>query len=157
MKLGKIMIAAVGKLKKEHWRAAQTDYVKRLRRYTGFSLVEVRDSVGKGSSDNIAITKEGDALLDATKLANFRIALSIQGQQMDSMDFAHNLLQWIEKYGNIAFMIGGPIGLSSDVLRASQYDLSLSAFTLPHELARIVLLEQLYRSATIINKHQYHK
>ena len=157
MKLGKITIAAVGKIKKEHWRSAQADYIKRLGRYTTLSLTEVRDSVGKGSPDNVAIRKEGTTLLEATKRVNYRIALSVEGQQLNSLDFASTLRQWVEQYGELAFIIGGPVGLSSEVIQQCQFQLAISSLTLPHELTRIVLLEQLYRAATIINKHQYHK
>ena len=157
MKFGKITITAVGKLKTDHWRSAQVEYLKRLNRYTAFSLIEVRDSVGKGFPDKIAIQKEGTSLLEATKSIPFKIALSIEGQQFNSLAFASAIRRWIENYGEIAFVIGGPVGLSSDVLKHCQYQLSLSTLTLPHELARIVLLEQLYRAATILNNHQYHK
>ena len=156
-KQSKITLVSVGKLKKEQWRAAQDDYLKRLLRYTTLTLTEVKDYVGKGSPDTVAIEKEGKALIDASKDARFRVALSIRGRQMDSLDFAATLQQWYETYGTVAFLIGGPLGLSRDVLKTCHYELSLSRLTLPHELARILLLEQLYRATTIINKHQYHK
>ena len=89
MKLGKITIAAVGKIKKEHWRSAQADYIKRLGRYTALSLAEVRDYVGKGSPDHVALQKEGSALLAATKNVRFKIALSIEGRQESSLQFAN--------------------------------------------------------------------
>ncbi len=157
MRLGKITIAAVGKLKKDHWRSAQIDYVKRLRQYTELTLVEVRDYLGKGTTDEVAVAKEGEALLAATKSANYRIALSSEGQQIHSIDFAAQVLHWIENYSDIAFLIGGPVGLAPDLLHVVQFELSLSSLTFPHELARIILLEQLYRSGTILNNHPYHK
>jgi 23S rRNA (pseudouridine1915-N3)-methyltransferase len=157
MQIGKITIAAVGKLKKDHWRTAQADYFKRLKRFTAPTVKEVRDSVGKGYPDAVAIEKEGQALLDATKDANMRVALTIDGQHVDSIEFAKILLQWIEMHNHLAFIIGGPAGLSSDVINNCQYKLSISRMTLPHELARIVLLEQLYRAETLINRIPYHK
>ena len=81
----------------------------------------------------------------------------MEGRHQSSVTFSQSLLKWIEKYTEIAFIIGGPVGLSADVIQQSQVQLALSAMTLPHELARIVLLEQIYRAATIINKQHYHK
>ena len=157
MKLGKVTIAAVGKLKKDHWAAAQRDYLNRLRRYTSISLEEVRDHYGKGTADSVALLKEGEALLDVSSACTYRIALVVDGELMDSLHFASTFRHWIEIYGNVAFLIGGPIGLSQDTISACHYQLSLSKLTLPHELARVLLLEQLYRAASIINKHTYHK
>lgn len=157
MKLGKLTVAAVGKLKKDHWAGAQRDYLQRLRRYTDITLVEVRDYFGKGFVDAVALSKEGEALLEATSSCKYRISLVVEGEQMNSIQFANIYRHWIESYGNIAFLVGGPIGLSQDTVSICDYALSLSNLTLPHELARVILLEQLYRAATIINKHNYHK
>jgi 23S rRNA (pseudouridine1915-N3)-methyltransferase len=157
MKSGKITIAAVGKIKAEHWRAAQIDYIKRLGRFTQIKLTEVRDYFGKGSPDLVAAQKEGASLLEATRQCKYRIALCIQGHQLNSLEFASSLLRWIEQYRELAFIVGGPVGLSKEVIDKCQYRLTLSALTLPHELARIILLEQLYRAATIINRQKYHK
>jgi 23S rRNA (pseudouridine1915-N3)-methyltransferase len=157
MKYGKITIAAVGKIKKDHWQSAQADYLKRLKRYCTVRLLEVRDAVGKGSPDRIAIQKEGLSLLEVTNDIPFRIAVTVKGRQPDSLDFAEHLRKWLENLREMAFIIGGPAGLSNGVLQQSQFHLSLSPLTFPHELARILLLEQLYRAATIIHKHKYHK
>ncbi len=153
---GKIIIVAVGKLRGD-WRAAQQDYLTRLRRYTDVTLVEVKDAVGHGAPDAVAIQREGEALLIAAKDARRVIALSATGKQMDSPGLADFLRKQIEVYGSLAFLIGGPVGLSPEVLVACDDTLSLSLLTFPHELARVVLLEQLYRAATIISGEKYHK
>jgi len=154
---GKITIVAVGKLRSEHWRAAQQDYLKRLRRYTHVALVEIKDAIGRSLPDAVAMQREGTALLAAAKDAHRTIALSATGKQMDSLRLASFLRKRIEVYGTIAFLIGGPVGLSPEVLAACDEQLSLSSLTFPHELARVVLLEQLYRAATILSGEKYHK
>jgi len=155
--IGEIIIAAVGKLHGAYWRAAQQEYLARLRRYTDVTLIEVKDVVGRGTPDAVAMQREGEALLAAAKDARRLIALSATGRQMDSPGLADFLRKQIEVYGSLAFLIGGPVGLSPEVLAACADTLSLSPLTFPHELARVVLLEQLYRAATIIGGEKYHK
>ncbi|MDF1512885.1 MAG: 23S rRNA (pseudouridine(1915)-N(3))-methyltransferase RlmH, partial [Anaerolineae bacterium] len=81
----------------------------------------------------------------------------IKGHQMGSLEFAHQVNTWLEDYGHICYLIGGPRGLHPELVHKCQYRLSLSPLTFPHELARVILLEQLFRAETIINHHQYHK
>ncbi len=153
---GKIILVAVGKLRGE-WRTAQQDYLTRLRRYTTVTLIEVKDVVGAGLPDSIAMRREGEALLMAAKDARRRIALSASGKLLDSVGLADFLHKQIEVYGSVAFLIGGPLGLAPEVLATCEETLSLSPLTFPHELARVILLEQLYRAATIIGGEKYHK
>ena len=103
------------------------------------------------------LAERGEALLAAAKEARRLIALTAGGKQMDSPGLADFLRKQIEVYGSLAFLIGGPVGLSPDVLAACDDALSLSLLTFPHELARVILLEQLYRAATIIGGEKYHK
>ena len=147
----------MGKLHGAYWRAAQQEYLARLRRYTDVTLVEVKDVVGRGMPDELAMRREGEALLSAAKAVRRVIALTATGKQMDSPSLADFLQKQIEIYGSLAFVIGGPVGLSPEVLKNCDDTLSLSLLTFPHELARVVLLEQLYRAATIINGEKYHK
>lgn len=154
---GKITIVAVGKLHSAHWRTAQQDYVARLRRYTHVEVIEVKDVVGRSIPDAIAMQREGEALLAAAKDARRIVALDATGKPLDSPQLADFLRQQIEVYGSIAFLIGGPVGLSPEVLAACDDQLSLSSLTFPHELARVILLEQLYRAATILSGEKYHK
>lgn len=154
---GRILIAAVGRLKTPHWKAAQDDYLGRLKRYTAVRLVEVKDAVGRGEPDGVAAEREGRRLLEAGAGASRRIALHQAGKQLDSPGLARFLGQRLEVYGRLALFIGGPVGLSDEVLAVSEETLSLSEMTLPHELARVLLLEQLYRAATILGGEKYHK
>lgn len=154
---GQILIAAVGRLKTPHWKAAQDDYLGRLKRYTAARLVEVKDAVGRGDPDGVAAEREGRRLLEAGAGASRRIALHQAGKKLDSPGLARFLEKRLEVYGRLALFIGGPVGLSDEVLAASEETLSLSEMTLPHELARVLLLEQLYRAATILGGEKYHK
>ena len=154
---GYITVVAVGKLRESHWRSAQEDYCKRLRRYTTFALHEVKDVAGRGTPDRAAKQKEGEALLKAAKSASRKIALTAAGRQMSSPRLAEYLQRQVQLYGRVAFLIGGPLGLSEDVLAECDEQLSLSPLTFPHEMARVILLEQLYRACTILNGEKYHK
>jgi len=154
---GRILIAAVGRLKTPHWKTAQEEYLGRLNRYTAVQLREVKDAVGRGDPMPVAAGKEGRLLLEATSSAGRRIALDPGGRSLDSPGLARHLERQLATFGRLALLIGGPVGLAEDVLEACQEQWSLGPMTLPHELARVVLLEQLYRAATIINGEQYHK
>lgn len=154
---GTLTIAAVGKLRTRHWLDAQNDYKKRLSRYFKFKLTEVRDVVGRSIPDHVAMQREGEALLKAIKPASRRIALTIDGPSCSSVELAKKVRHWMNIYGHVAFVIGGPVGLSPEVIRDCEEQLSLSPMTFTHEIARVLLLEQLYRAATILNHEQYHK
>ena len=154
---GHITVIAIGKIRKSHWQTAQDDYVKRIERYTDFDLVELKDAVGRGQPDAVAMQKEGELLLKAALSASRKIALTNTGRQMSSPRLAKYLQRQVQLYGRVAFLIGGPLGFSDDVLVECDEQLSLSPFTFPHELARVILLEQIYRACTIINNEQYHK
>ncbi len=154
---GTLTIAAVGKLRTSHWRAAQQDYLQRLRRYVKVSLVEVRDVAGGSLPDDLAIVREAAALTQATRQAAWTIALDVTGQQLDSEGLADYVRRHVEIHRDLAFVIGGPVGLAPELLASCNARLSLSPLTLPHELARVVLLEQLYRAMTILGGERYHK
>ena len=154
---GHISVATVGKIRKSHWRDAQDEYAQRINRYTDFALAEVKDAVGRGFPDNVAKQREGDLLLKAAAGTNRRIALTEGGRKMDSKQFARYLRRQVELYGRVTFLVGGPLGFSDEALAACDEQISLSPMTFPHEMARVVLLEQIYRACTILNNEQYHK
>ena len=153
---GRLTIAAVGKLRTPHWRAAQADYLERLRRYIDVELVEVRDVVGT-VPDDVAVAREGESLLGAAADIPWIIVLDAAGKHADSVQLAGYVRRQIEVYHHLGFLIGGPVGLSDDVIERGNERLSLSRLTFPHELARVILLEQLYRAATIMSGEHYHK
>ncbi len=154
---GQLTVIAVGKIKEKHWQTAQEDYIKRISRYTNFNLVEVKDSVGRGQPDGAAMKKEGELLLQAAKKSNRLIALTPVGKEMSSPELAKLLQKQVIEYGRLAFLIGGPLGFSDDALSACHQQISLSPLTFTHEMARVILLEQLYRACTILNREKYHK
>ncbi len=155
--IGHITVAAVGKLRESHWRAAQDDYARRLGHYTDFQLVEVKDAVGKSLPDGVAMAREGEQLLAAVPPGARAILISPDGRRMDSPELATWLLAQLEMTGKLAFLIGGPLGFDPPVVAAAHDRLSLSPMTFTHEMARVILLEQLYRAFTILHGVPYHK
>lgn len=154
---GQIGVVAVGKMRTKHWLTAQNEYLKRLQRYGNVKLHEVKDVVGRSVPDAVGIEREGEQLLNASKNAQRLILLTPTGKLLSSEGLARFLHQRVANYGNLAFLIGGPIGFSSNVTNAAQDQISLSPLTFTHEMARVLLLEQLYRACTILNNEKYHK
>jgi 23S rRNA (pseudouridine1915-N3)-methyltransferase len=150
-------LAAVGKLRERHWQTAQDEYVKRLGYYTDFRLIEVKDAVGKSLPDAVAVAREGELLLAATPRGSRVILMSADGCEMNSSELSAYLQSQLETHGELTFLIGGPLGFDPAVTAAAHDRLALSRMTLPHELARVVLLEQLYRAFTILHGEPYHK
>lgn len=158
----KITVICVGKIKKKFYTQAIMEYSKRLSRYCKLEIVELADEKtpeNAGEQVNLNIkAKEGDRILSAIKDDAYVIALAIEGKMLDSVE----LSQKIEKLGingtsNITFVIGGSLGLDKRVLDRADYKLSFSKMTFPHQLMRVVLLEQIYRSYRIMKNEPYHK
>ena len=154
---GHLAIIAVGKMRTSHWLAAQEAYLARLPHYCDVELLEVRDGVGAGLPDAVALQKEAERLLKVASDSQRLIALTPTGQHTTSENLAKFVAQQLERYGRIAFLIGGPLGFAPEVTQAAHTQLALSYLTFPHELARVLLLEQLYRAFTILNNEPYHK
>ena len=158
----KITLITVGKIKEKYLRDAISEYVKRLGKYCKLEIIEVADEktpdVSNEAIDNAIRTKEAERILKHIKDDAYVITLEIHGTQLTS----EQLSQKIEKLGiqgtsHITFIIGGSIGLGESVLAKSNYALSFSKMTFPHQLMRVILLEQIYRSYRIINHEPYHK
>lgn len=153
----RISIVAVGKLKERHWRDAMAEYLKRLGPYADVRVVEVPDR-DSGRDAARALAEEGVDVLKSLPDAAYVIALEIGGRQLDSETFARRLESLgIEGRSNVAFVIGGSIGLAPEVLARADERLSLGPMTLPHNMARVVLAEQIYRAFRIIRNEPYHK
>jgi len=153
----RITIVAVGKLKERHWREAAEEYLKRLGAYATVDVVEVPDR-DVSRDEGRAVAEEGAAILKAIPAGAHVVALEIGGRHITSEDLA----DWIGAHGiegrsHVAFVVGGTAGLSPDVLERAQERLSLSRMTLPHQLARVVLLEQVYRAFRIMRGEPYHR
>ena len=156
-RVGHVTIAAVGRLRERHWQAAQEEYSRRLSRYTDFKMVEVRDAVGKSLPNAAAMNREGESLLAAVPRGARLIVMTAEGQELTSPELATYLQAQLESYGGLAFLVGGPLGFDPAVSAAAHDRLALSRLTFPHELARVILLEQLYRAFTILHGEPYHK
>jgi 23S rRNA (pseudouridine1915-N3)-methyltransferase len=152
-----VYVIAVGRIKSTFLREACETYQERTGRYTKLHVREVRDA---GRSDRNAAQArdiEGDAVLKALPSGVHLVALTRAGRMASSNALAESLATWQQTRGAVAFVIGGAHGLHERVLDRADSLLSLSEFTLPHELARLVLLEQLYRAHTILRGEPYHK
>ena len=155
--IGHLTVIAVGKLRERHWLAAQDEYMRRLGHYTDFNLVEVKDVVGKSVPDSVAIAREGEYLLTSVPRGARLILMDPSGKAMSSPELAGYLQSQLETHSNLAFLIGGPLGFDPTVTSAAHDRLALSRLTFTHEMARVILLEQLYRAFTILNGEPYHK
>ena len=158
----KISIVCVGKIKEKFYRDAIDEYLKRLSRYCKTEILEVQDEKtpdNASEAEELLIKKrEGEKILSKIKDDAYVITLEILGKKMDSVSFA-NVLEKTALSGksHIQFVIGGSLGLSKEVKAQSDYKLSFSKMTFPHQLMRVILLEQIYRSYRIINNEPYHK
>ena len=158
----KITIVCVGKIKEKFYRDALAEYTKRLSRYCSLTITEVADEKTKeqASETECAIIKdrEGERILKSIRDDGYVIALAIDGKILDSVELSEK----IDKLGlsgksNVYFVIGGSLGLSDAVMKRADYKLSFSRMTFPHQLMRVILLEQIYRSYRIIKHEPYHK
>lgn len=158
----KITICCVGKVKEKFYVQAIEEYSKRLSRYCKLEIIEVQDEkTPDNASENLNLQikhKEGERILAAIKDDAYVCALAIEGKMLDSVELSQKIDRLgIEGKSNIVFVIGGSLGLSKEVLDRADYYLSFSKMTFPHQLMRVILLEQIYRSYRIIKGEPYHK
>ncbi len=158
----KITILCVGKIKEKFYRDAVSEYEKRLGRYTKFQIIEVSDEKTiENPSDaeaRLIKDKEGERILSQVKDDMYLIAMAIDGKDYDSVSLSKHL-EGLMLNGNshLCFVIGGSLGLSEQVLLRCQEKLSFSKLTFPHQLMRVILAEQIYRSFRIMKNEPYHK
>jgi 23S rRNA (pseudouridine1915-N3)-methyltransferase len=158
----KIKIISVGKIKEKYIQEGIKEFSKRLSRYCTLDIVEIDDekvpeSLSKKEME-IVKQKEGERILGKIPPNSFVIALSIDGKELSSEDLAFKIQDlMINGTNDITFIIGGSVGLSNEVLSKSNFKLSFSKMTFPHQLMRLILLEQIYRSWRIIKGEPYHK
>lgn len=150
-----IKIICVGKVKEEYLRSAIEEYTKRLSKYTKLELIEVSDI--DNPSIDITLSKEKDNILKYINPKDYIITLEIDGNMLSSMEFSNKINNIFNTNSNITFIIGGSYGLHDDIKKLSNYKLSFSKMTFPHQLFRVILLEQIYRSFKISNNESYHK
>lgn len=158
-----IKIIAVGKIKEKYLKDAIAEYEKRLQTYTKLEIIESKEEeVGEELSEKeieIAKNKEGDEILKKISENSYIITLEINGKMLDSVGLSEKIDEVLSDgyYKDLVFIIGGSNGLSKSVIDRSDYALSFSKMTFPHQLMRVILIEQIYRSFRIINNHPYHK
>ena len=158
----KITLLTVGKIKESYLEAGIREYVKRLSRYCKLEILEVADEkTPDGASENLERQireKEGKRLLNLIKPDAYVITLEIQGKQLSSPELARKLARLgVEGVSHIMLVIGGSLGLSDEVIKRADFHLSFSAMTFPHQLARVMLCEQVYRALQILRGAPYHK
>lgn len=157
-----ITVISVGKIKEKYLKNAISEYSKRLSRYCKLNFIEVADekapeNLSETDMENIK-AKEGEGILKNIKEGSYVIALDIQGKMISSEDFAKKINSLgIQGKSNIVFIIGGSLGISKKVLSRANYKLSFSPMTFPHQLMKVILLEQVYRGFRINRGEPYHK
>lgn len=158
----KITVIAVGKIKEKFYTDAIAEYSKRLSRYCRLEIIQVTDEKtpdGASEAQERQIKeKEGSRILAQIKDGAYVIALAVQGTMLSSEQLAGKLNRLgVDGQSQIVLIIGGSLGLSDEVLKRADYHLSFSPMTFPHQLMRVILLEQIYRSYRIISGEPYHK
>ncbi len=153
-------LLCVGKLKEKYWRDACAEYLKRLTRYGQVELIEVPDAPepahASPGADAQVLHIEGERLLAKIRPDDYVIALAIDGKSYTSVGFAEHVEKVMLK-GRMVFVIGGSLGLSPEVYARANERISFSALTFPHQMMRVIFLEQLYRACRIQAKEPYHK
>lgn len=158
----KITVITVGKIKEKYLEAAIAEYSKRLSRYCKLEIVQLADEktpdkAGEALEQQIK-DKEGERILSHMKEGAYTIALAIDGRQLSSEELSEKLESLgVSGTSHIQFIIGGSLGLADKVLAAADYKLSFSKMTFPHQLMRVILLEQIYRGYRIMSGEPYHK
>ena len=158
----KITLLTVGKVKEKYLRDGIAEYSKRLGKYCRLEIVEVTDErtpdrASQAEEEQIKRI-EGERLLRGIRETDYVIALAIDGTMLDSVELSEKMEKLgVQGESNLVFVIGGSLGLSDEVLRRADYRLSFSSMTFPHQLMRLILLEQIYRGFRIMRGEPYHK
>lgn len=150
-----IKLITVGTIKEKYLKDAIEEYTKRIKKYTNIELIEVKDEGLVEESK--AICLEADKIKKHLSPRDYIVTMEIEGKQLTSEEFAEKLNQIQIENSNIVFIIGGSYGLSDEIKQLSKLHLSFSKMTFPHQLFRVLLLEQIYRCYKILNNESYHK
>ena len=157
-----VAVISVGKLREKPYREMADEYLKRLSRYGKYEEIELQDlperDVGSPASEDYVKTREGEEILRRLRPDDRVIALTIPGKQRSSEELARELgMAKLQGRGRLVFLIGGSLGLGQNVLIRANDEMSMSRMTFPHQLAKVMLLEQLYRAEKILSGERYHK
>ena len=149
-----IKIICVGKIKEKYLEDAIKEYEKRISKYTKLEIIEVKD---ENFDESKTLLKEKESIMKYISDKDYIITMEIDGNELDSVSLANKIDSIQLNNSNITFIIGGSYGLHDDIKELSNYKLSFSKLTFPHQLFRVMLLEQIYRSFKINNNEIYHK
>ena len=149
-----ITIITVGKIKEKYIKESIEDYQKRLSKYTKIELIELEDEAFDKTK---TLKKEAEKIMKKINPKSYIITLEIDGKEISSPELSELIEKTTITHSNITFIIGGSYGLDDEIKRLSNYKLSFSKMTFPHQLFRLLFLEQLYRSYKIMNNEEYHK
>lgn len=157
-----INIICIGKLKEKYLKDACDEYTKRLDAFCKIKVTELNEyklpEKPSESMINTCIQKEGESILAKIPNGAYLVAMCIEGKMPDSVELSEKIQQLaVDGVSNIVFVIGGSYGLSDEVKKAAKYRMSMSKMTFPHQLARVMLLEQIYRAMNIASNGKYHK
>ena len=150
-----IKIITIGQLKEKYLKEAVEEYTKRIKKYSNIEVIELKD---EGLVEEAkAIKLEGEKIKKYISDRDYIVTLEIEGKQVSSTEFADKINNMLIENSNIVFIIGGSYGLSDEIKQISKFKLSFSKMTFPHQLFRVILLEQIYRGFKILNNESYHK
>lgn len=150
-----IKIITVGAIKEKYLRDAIDEYTKRLRKFTNLEIIELKDeNLNEIEKNKI---KEAERIKKHIDKKDYIITLEIEGKQLSSEEFSKKIENTLIESSNITFIIGGSYGLADEIKSLSNFKLSFSKMTFPHQLFRVILLEQIYRAYKIMNNENYHK
>lgn len=150
-----IKIICVGKIKEKYLQEAINEYKKRISKYTKMEIITLPDY--DYENEELTREKEKELILKNINIKDYLITLEIEGKMLTSQEFASKIDNTFITNSNISFVIGGSYGLSDDIKRISNFKLSFSKMTFPHQLFRVILLEQIYRAFKINKNESYHK
>ena len=150
-----IKIICVGKLKEKYWKDAVVEYTKRISKYSKIEIIECNDY--NNNDINTILLQEKNEIVKYISDRDYVITLEIEGKQLDSVELSKKIESVFINYPNLTFVIGGSYGIHQDIKKRSNLALSFSKMTFPHQMFRIMLLEQVYRSYKILNNESYHK
>lgn len=156
-----ITVIAVGKIKEKYFTDAISEYSKRLGRYCKLNIVEIKDEATPDNPSDrerdAVLEKEGVRILEKLPKSAYTVALCIEGKKQTSVEFADFIESTANKNSEIAFIIGGSMGICDEIKKRADLKLSFSEMTFPHQLMRVILLEQVYRAFNISGGGKYHK
>ncbi len=163
--MARIRIIAVGKLKEKYWQEAQAEYIKRLRPYMHLELVEIGDfpcpdgvsTRTRGAQEQQVREREGLAIQSLLHSKEYLVTLDRQGKELSSLEFASFIHERALSGEPLTFVIGGSLGLSDEFIKKANLNWSFGKLTFPHQLFRVMLLEQIYRGCKINRGEKYHK